>query len=86
MDAPLGPALAHDALGRPGLHAGVLGLLGSFRLEPGLLQAWIGDWQAAWQSLPHAADTRKAWVQAVASQETVRYSAQVMQAAGIKQE
>ncbi|WP_298833118.1 TolC family protein [uncultured Piscinibacter sp.] len=36
---------------------------------------------AAMAVLTLAADTRKAWVQAVAAQETVRYSTQVMQAA-----
>jgi outer membrane protein TolC len=35
----------------------------------------------AMQVLALAADTRKAWVQAVAAEETVRYSRQVMQAA-----
>jgi outer membrane protein TolC len=36
---------------------------------------------AAMQVLSLAADVRKAWVQAVAAEETVRYAAQVMQAA-----
>jgi outer membrane protein TolC len=37
--------------------------------------------EAALKVLSLAADTRKAWVQAVAAEESVRYSAQVMQAA-----
>lgn len=35
------------AVGRPGLYAGLLGLLGAFRLQPGWLAACLNDWQAA---------------------------------------
>lgn len=35
------------AVGRPGLYAGLLGLLGAFRLETGMLGGWIEAWESA---------------------------------------
>jgi len=40
------------AVGKPGLQAGLLGLLGASSLEGDVLPAWIPLWQAAYQALP----------------------------------
>ncbi len=40
------------AVGKPGLHAGLLGLLGAPNLEDDVLSTWIPVWQAAYQALP----------------------------------
>lgn len=45
------------AVGRPGLYAGLLGLLGAFRLEPGLLGGWLEAWEAAFLASSQAAQT-----------------------------
>jgi hypothetical protein len=40
------------AVGKPGLHAGLLGLLGAPNLEADTLAAWVALWQAAYRALP----------------------------------
>ncbi len=65
-----------------GLHLNLARLL-AWPLQQGLESRRQAQTQAAvaLQVLQHAAATRKAWVQAVAAAETVRYQQQVMQAA-----
>ncbi len=41
-----------EAVGRAGLYAGLLGLLGAPRLANGNLREWLSAWQAAYRSLP----------------------------------
>jgi hypothetical protein len=43
-----------EALGKPGLHAGLLGLLGASNLPDGALDEWLPQWQAAYQTVPSA--------------------------------
>jgi hypothetical protein len=43
-----------EALGKPGLYAGLLGLLGAPNLPEGALSEWQTQWQAAYQSNPAA--------------------------------
>lgn len=45
------PARA-EAIGRPGLFQGLLGLLGAPHLEAQALSDWLPHWQAAYQALP----------------------------------
>jgi predicted nucleotidyltransferase len=45
------PARA-EAIGRPGLFQGLLGLLGAQHLEAQVLSDWLPHWQTAYQSLP----------------------------------
>lgn len=45
------PARA-QAVARPGLYAGLLGLLGAPQAEADLLRAWLPAWQAAYRALP----------------------------------
>lgn len=40
------------AIGRPGLHAGLLGLLGAAYLETSSLAAWLHEWRAAYCAVP----------------------------------
>ena len=40
------------ALGHPGLHPGLLGLLGAPQVSPEQLLGWIGDWQQAYEAQP----------------------------------
>ena len=40
------------AVGRPGLHAGLLGILGAPKVAPESLHAWLGDWLTGFDSLP----------------------------------
>lgn len=47
------PARA-QAVGRPGLYAGLLGLLGAPNLPPAALGEWLMHWQAAYQAVPAA--------------------------------
>lgn len=42
------------ALGRPGLYAGLLGLLGAPNLPEAALSQWLPHWQAAYRSVPQA--------------------------------
>jgi outer membrane protein TolC len=65
-----------------GLHVGLGKLLSlPMRREIEARRFAKAQAQAAQQALALAADTRKAWVAAVAAEETLRYSRQVMQAA-----
>ncbi len=48
------PARA-EAVGRPGLHAGLMGLLGAPRLVGNSLADWLPLWLAAFEALPPAA-------------------------------
>ena len=41
-----------EAVGRPGLYAGILGLLGAANLDEGSLGAWLPDWGAAYSAIP----------------------------------
>jgi len=41
-----------EAVDRPGLYHGLLGLLGAPRLEGGLLEKWLPWWQAAYRAMP----------------------------------
>jgi hypothetical protein len=41
-----------EAVGRPGLHAGLLGLLGAPKIDQETMQAWLPQWRAAFESLP----------------------------------
>ncbi len=43
-----------EAVGKPGLYAGYLGLLGGTAMDGGTIQAWLNDWQQAYMSLPPA--------------------------------
>jgi hypothetical protein len=45
------PARA-EALGKPGLYAGLLGLLGAPNLPEAALDEWLPQWQAAYQAVP----------------------------------
>ncbi len=45
------PARA-QAVERPGLYAGLLGLLGAPNIEPAVLSAWLGAWQEAYDHVP----------------------------------
>jgi hypothetical protein len=45
------PARAEIA-GKPGLYAGLLGLLGAAKIELETLHSWLPPWQAAYQALP----------------------------------
>jgi hypothetical protein len=48
-----------QTLGRPGLHAGLLGLLGASDLQVDQLRSWLPEWQATLQALPtHNAGAR----------------------------
>lgn len=47
------PARA-EALGKPGLYAGLLGLLGAPHLPEAVLGEWLLHWQAAYQAVPAA--------------------------------
>ncbi len=41
-----------EMAGRPGLHAGLLGLLGAPNLSEGALDEWLPQWRAAYQAIP----------------------------------
>jgi hypothetical protein len=41
-----------EAVGKPGLHAGLLGLIGASNLPETGLEAWLPYWRAAYQSVP----------------------------------
>jgi hypothetical protein len=41
-----------EAVGRPGLYAGLLGLLGAPRLAPDSIAEWLPAWHSAYQALP----------------------------------
>ena len=41
-----------EALGRPGLYQGVLGLLGASRIEPARMTGWLPAWQSTYQAAP----------------------------------
>jgi hypothetical protein len=43
------PALAEQA-GRPGLSAGLFGLLGGAGLEPATLASWLPDWESSFKA------------------------------------
>ena len=43
-----------EAFGKPGLHAGLLGLLGAQHLPDGALDEWLDQWRAAYQAIPAA--------------------------------
>jgi hypothetical protein len=43
-----------EAVGRPGLYAGLLGLLGAGQVELPQLRAWIPEWRNALKALPKA--------------------------------
>jgi len=43
-----------DAVGRSGLYAGLLGLLGASNLPEPALSEWLPQWQAAYQAVPAA--------------------------------
>jgi predicted nucleotidyltransferase len=45
------PARA-EAVNRPGLFPGLLGLLGASDLEAGVVESWLPAWEAAFQALP----------------------------------
>jgi predicted nucleotidyltransferase len=48
-----------DALGKPGLYAGLVGLLGAPNLPEDVWGQWLPQWQAAYQAIPAAqADLR----------------------------
>jgi hypothetical protein len=40
-----------EAVGRPGLFPGLLGLLGAPNVTPEILQSWLPEWQSAYESL-----------------------------------
>ncbi|HSF80177.1 MAG TPA: hypothetical protein VLA49_03025 [Anaerolineales bacterium] len=41
-----------EAVGRPGLQPGLLGLLGAPNVDGEILKSWLGDWQACLESIP----------------------------------
>jgi hypothetical protein len=41
-----------EAVGSPGLSAGLLGLLGAPQVDPGVLGGWLDGWQTAIEALP----------------------------------
>jgi hypothetical protein len=41
-----------NAVGRPGLFPGILGLLGSPRVEPEIIKSWFPLWQTTFQAVP----------------------------------
>jgi hypothetical protein len=41
-----------EAVGKPGLYPGLLGLLGGMHADLEALQAWLSPWQAAIEALP----------------------------------
>lgn len=41
-----------EQVGRPGLAAGFLGLLGALSLDPETLSIWLATWAEAWRALP----------------------------------
>jgi predicted nucleotidyltransferase len=41
-----------EAIDRPGLYPGILGLLGASDLEASLVESWLPAWNAAYQALP----------------------------------
>jgi hypothetical protein len=41
-----------EVLDRPGLFPGLLGLLGTPNLDPGLLSGWLESWKSAYQAVP----------------------------------
>jgi hypothetical protein len=43
-----------EAFGKPGLYAGLVGLLGAPNLQDEALSDWLPQWQAAYQALPAA--------------------------------
>src|SRR3990170_1007444 len=47
------PARA-EAVAKPGLYAGLLGLLGAPNVDDETLRSWLPAWQAAYQALPEA--------------------------------
>ena len=48
-----------EMIGRPGLYAGLLGLLGAPAIDPEVLRSWLPAWQAAFGTLsPYQALTR----------------------------
>jgi hypothetical protein len=46
------------AVGRPGLYAGLVGLLGGTGIEGEKMRAWLPTWQAAYHALPAKAPAR----------------------------
>ncbi len=51
------PARA-EAAGHPGLHAGLLGMLGAPHADAPALRSWLDGWQSACEALPQAASSR----------------------------
>jgi hypothetical protein len=43
-----------EAIGRPGLYPGLLGLLGSPKVEPKMLGDWLKSWGSAYEAIPPA--------------------------------
>ena len=41
-----------EAVGRPGLYAGLIGLLGAPKVDADLLRAWLPAWSAAYRAIP----------------------------------
>lgn len=41
-----------DAVHKPGLYAGFLGLIGGHAVDAGLIRSWLPDWQKAYAALP----------------------------------
>ena len=41
-----------DAVNKPGLYAGFLGLLGALSVDAETMTQWLPDWQAAYAALP----------------------------------
>jgi hypothetical protein len=49
-----------ESVGKPGLYAGVLGLLGWINIDVGTMNSWLPDWRQAW-SVAQAIDGDVAW-------------------------
>lgn len=45
-----------QAVGRPGLYPGLLGLLGGTQLDPAVMKGWLPTWHAAYGALPSSAE------------------------------
>jgi hypothetical protein len=43
-----------DAIGRPGLYPGLLGLLGGPKVDAGALADWLKSWESAYRAIPPA--------------------------------
>lgn len=43
-----------DATGQPGLHPGLLGLLGAPKVDAGTFKAWLPAWQSAYEAAGHS--------------------------------